>query len=221
MAKVQTVLLNVMGAAIIALSIMVANYFFYDVTNTLEILFVLLLLAFDVISVISIFRASKLIKQQDEEKLKKSARLVKFGSIFFWITAFVVYKTTGLWGSGKTALIPLYTVLLGTSVFSIAYIRLLRKEKKLSLGQAVFLTLLQLFFVLDILAIALLACLEKSKKSAAEITRFFLGSYKPPEFLTSLAGAINRGVIKKVGAFFAGQWQNHRARFCLCLAVLC
>ncbi|MDR2729471.1 MAG: alpha-2-macroglobulin family protein [Treponema sp.] len=57
---------------------------------------------------------------------------------------------------------------------------------------------------------------EKSKKNARDIARFFLGSYKPPEFFTVIAD-----VLKKAGTFFTGQWRNYRARSCVIIAVLC
>jgi uncharacterized protein YfaS (alpha-2-macroglobulin family) len=205
---------------------MIINYLFRDIRDIIWILLALLLLAFDVISIISIFKSSKLIKQKDEEKLKKSARLVKFGSIIFWIAAFILYKVMRLWGIEKIIFLTLlYTVLLGTSVYSIAYIKLLRKEKKLNLVLAIIFTLSQLFFVFDILGILFLASFVKNKKSAREIARYFLGSYTPPEFFGYIADTFNRGPVpatfKKTGAFFAGQWRNHRVRFCVILAVLC
>jgi uncharacterized protein YfaS (alpha-2-macroglobulin family) len=230
MAKVKLILLNVMSATIIAYIIMIFLRFFGSFEEIIGIAFVILLLAFDVISIISIFNSSKLIKQQDEEKLKKSARLVKLSSIIFWIAAFVLYRVLKLWGIERIIfLIPLYTVLLGTSVFSIAYIKLLRKEKKLSLGQAIFFTISQFVFVLDILVILFLVFFKKNTesakegKSAREIARYFFGSlsYTPPEFFGVVADAYKKaGISKKTGAFFGGQWKNHRARTCLILAVL-
>ncbi|MDR0473491.1 MAG: hypothetical protein LBH43_07470, partial [Treponema sp.] len=224
MAKVQLALLSVMGVVTIAIGAMVFHYLPNNNFYILEMAFIFLLLAFELISVINIFHSSKLLKQQNGEKLKKSARLVKFGSIFFWIAVFIIYKEIEVYYTFLFG-ISLYSVLLGTSVFSIAYIRLLYKEKKLSLGQTIIFTLLQLCFVLDILGLLFLAYSEKSKKPAKEIARFFLGSYKPPEFFGVIADAFKRGpvpiIFKKTGAFFNDQWKKHHIRSCVIIAVLC
>jgi len=231
MAKVQSVLLSIMSAVIIAGAIMVHFYIFYDFVWVPWVLLALLFLAFAVISVISIFKSSKLIKQQNEEKLKKSARLVKLCSIIFWVVAFVLYKTMyfGVYLSGSDKIILLilhYSVLLGgTSVFSIACIRLLYKEKKLSLEKTINFTISQLIPVLDIIIVLIITRSGENKKSAREIARFFLGSYTPPEFFTVIADTFKRGPIpsaaKKTGAFFANQWRHHRVRCGIVIAVLC
>ena len=226
MAKVQTVLLNVITAIFIAMLLMSNKFVSDSILGIAVLLLILSSLGFLVISIISISRSSKLIKQQDEEKLKKSSRLVKYGSVLFWIFAFVLVKYMYLnYFELKIAFVLFYFCLLGTSIFSIAYIRLLYKEKKLSRTQKAILTLFQFCFVLDILSICFLHYSEKSKKSASEIARFFLGSYKPPEYFGIIANAFKSGpvpkIAKKTGEFFAGQWQSHRLRSCAIIAVLC
>ena len=238
MAKVKLVLLLVMSAVIVTVTIMTVNNLDSSLGVAIGGIFILLgvlsLLAFLVISIISIFRSSKLIKQQDEEKLKKSARLVKTGSVFLWVSAFIyyiiIYKITGSWNINKDIIsislyISLYAALLGTSVFSIAYIRLLYKEKKISPVKTVIYTLLQLIFVFDIISILIITRSGTNKKSAREIARFFLGSYKPPEFFGVIADSFRRGPVpvffNKADAFLAGQRRNHRVRSRVILAVLC
>ncbi|MDR2941373.1 MAG: hypothetical protein LBV17_02135 [Treponema sp.] len=51
----------------------------------------------------------------------------------------------------------------------------------------------------------------------SQVLRFFFGSwtYTPPEFIGTVAGA-----FKKIGAFFAGQWKNHRVCSRLILTAL-
>jgi uncharacterized protein YfaS (alpha-2-macroglobulin family) len=227
MAKVQAILLSVMGVALIVLMIMSSQFITGKMFVATVFLFCLLLLAFEVISVISIFISSKLIKQQDEEKLKQSARLVKLATIPFWIIAGVLIPKLHLWGYEKiVAFIVLYILLLGTSVFSIAYIRLLQKIKQISIKRTVIFTLLQFIFLLDIISIFFAKpSAEKNKTNEKNMTRFLLGSYKPPEFVGVITNAFKQGpvprIAKKIGAFFAGQWGAHRVRFCAILAVLC
>jgi uncharacterized protein YfaS (alpha-2-macroglobulin family) len=184
------------------------------IIRTIGTLLILLSFVFYLVSVINIFYSSRLIKQRNEEKLRRSARLVKFISIVLWVAAVPFYKLTGV---EKTLfLTAMYIVLLGTSVFSIAYIRLLYKEKKLSIRQAFFYTLSQLIFVLDFIAVLSLTS-SKEWKRAKEIARYFLGSwtYTPPEFWGVAAGA-----FRKTGALLAGQWRNHRVRYSIILAAL-
>jgi len=55
---------------------------------------------------------------------------------------------------------------------------------------------------------------------AKNLVRLILGSYTPPEWVKTLAGVLIK-TAKKVGAFFAHQWKNHRVRFCAVIAILC
>jgi uncharacterized protein YfaS (alpha-2-macroglobulin family) len=227
MAKVQVILLNAMSAAFVTLMILSRRFVTSEVIWIICFLVGLLLLAFEVISIISIFKSSKLIKQQDEEKLKKSSRLVKLAAIPFWIIVAVIIAKMRLWGYEKIiAFIVLYILLLGTSIFSIGYIRLLQKIKQINLKRTVIFILLQFVFILDIISIFfVIPSSDDNKKKAKDFVRFFLGSYKPPEFLSVVATAFMQGpvprIVKTVGAFFSGQWMNHRVRFCAILAVLC
>jgi uncharacterized protein YfaS (alpha-2-macroglobulin family) len=225
MAKGQVILLNVAAAALLILTILSGKYIYGGTTTIFAPMFLFSLLAFAVLAIINIFRSSKLIKQQDEKELEDSAYLMKLGAIPFWLVALVSTKNiSGIEGL-IVFLILFYLLLLGTSVFSIAYIKLLHKEKKLNLKQTVIYTLLQLVFFLDIISIFFLVRSGKSNKSVSETARYFLGSYKPPEFLGVIANAFIQGPIprigQKIGAFFSGQWRNHRVRFCAVLVILC
>jgi len=234
MAKVQLVLINLICAAIIAFIIITKVFYSYFLNDILTLALVLLFLAFTVISIISIFKSSKLIKQQNKEKLKKSARFAKIGSIFFWIAALFFFFSNVVWFLDveiKIFVILAYTIMLGTSVFSIAYIRFLHKEKKLSPAQAVIFILSQLIFGVDILMAVYITSSKVSEgnakweKSAREILRFFLGSYTPPEFLGVAANAFKRGPVPtaftRTGAFIKDQFRNHKARFGIIIAALC
>jgi uncharacterized protein YfaS (alpha-2-macroglobulin family) len=224
MAKIQLILLYAIVTALTVLRILSDKYVSEGIFGVIIFLSCLLLLTFIALSIINIFRSSKLIKQKDEEKLRKSAYLIKFGSIPFWIAVFVIVEITFRLDSIVLALF--YVILLGTSIFSIAYIRLLYNVNKLNLKQMVINTLLQFVFVLDIISVFFLKCLsEETIKKAKDIARFFLGSYKPPEFFVVIANAFKRGPVprmaKKASAFLTGQWQSHRVRFCATIAVLC
>jgi len=224
--------LNAIAAALIAIMAMEKMYISQDITNYNILGMLLLGLAYIVLSIIGIFKARGLVKRRDEEKLKKSASVVKLGAIFFWIITIIFLKWAYLWGIEKLIARGIcYIVLLGTSIFSLSYIRLLFKEKKLTAGQTVLYTLSQLFFVIDIIGILFLRHSGKniedkdSKKSAADFVRFFLGSYQPPLFVGILVNNIKQSPIqniaKNIVMFFSNQWKSHRVRFCLVLAVLC
>jgi hypothetical protein len=213
--------------------ILVGFYFYGPAIRIIGISLVVLLAPFDVISIISIFKIKKLIEQKEEEKLRKSARLLKYGSIGFWLAGLIFYPMMGFLGIETIlALAAFYTVLLGTSVSSIAYINFLYKDNKLSLKKAVVLTITQLLFIFDFLGMLYLSSFGKKtynpkvKRSFRDILRFFLGSlsYTPPEFWKVAANAIKRGpvpaALKKTGSFLTGQWRNHRVRSSIILAVL-
>jgi hypothetical protein len=231
MATALLVLLNVIGAAFIAILVIAEKYISGEIAMIVALLLFFSLLAFIILSIINIVRSSAFIKQKNEEKLKKSTCLLKIGAIPFWIAMVSIHGIFKYFWVNQWIVILvvfyalLYVLLLGTSVFSIAYIQLLYKEKKLGSRKAAISTLLQFVFFLDIISTLFLGYSGKGKKSAGEMARFFLGSYKPPEFIGILANAFKRGpvfrIAKTIGAFFAGQWQNHRVRFCLILAVLC
>jgi len=161
-AIIKFALLSIMG--VITLTGAIRSYYYLDFEGggLTWLLYFLLVLVFFVISVISIFISLKMIKRQDEEKLRKSARLVKLGSIFFFIAAYLYYKfkIRGFWEEDILVyLISVYIMLLGTSVFSFAFIRLLYKEKKLCVVKTIIFSILQLIFGVDqIRGIANRAC---------------------------------------------------------------
>ena len=211
MAKFQAILLNLIAVLCIVI-LMQAENSYHEVNTNLLALLVLSLTAFSVISIISIFLSAKMVKQKNEEKLKKSSILVKLGAIPFWIMSLIVLKKENV--SGKDlffALLFLFIMLLGTSVYVIASIRLLYKEKKLRSAQMVIHTVLQFFFVLDIISVF---CLNK------DFARLLFGSYKPPEYVVLFANAVKR-IAVKIGGFFTGQWRSHRIRLCLIITALC
>jgi len=235
--KIKSALLSVMG--IIILNGAIRSYLYIDREGggLTWLLFFLFLLIFDIISIISIFISARMIKRQEEEKLRKSARIVKAGAIFFWIAAYLYYifKVRGFWETSVLIyLAALCTAVLGTSVFSIAYIRYLHKEKKLSSVKAVIFSILQLIVIPDIITILILTHSKKpkeekepgkNKKSVREFLRFYLGSYSPPLFFGVIADALKRKNIpekfRKIGAFFTDQWKNHRVRSGIIIGVLC
>ncbi|MDR0320602.1 MAG: alpha-2-macroglobulin family protein [Treponema sp.] len=226
MAKVQVILFNAITVLFIAARITELRHIYNGAIEIISGIMLLSILAFEVISVISIFRSSKLFKQQDEENLKKSARLVKIGAIPFWISAAIIIPKMNLWGIETIIVLSLlYLLLLGTSVFSFTYIKLLYKEEKLSRRKAVINTVFQFIFALDIISVLLLGYTWKYKKSPKEIARFFLGSYQPPEYFGIIANAFIRGPIpriaKKTGTFVTHNWRAHRIGFFVIIAIVC
>ncbi|MDR1869904.1 MAG: hypothetical protein LBQ82_07965 [Treponema sp.] len=238
MAKIQMIVLSAIAAAFIAVMtpISMKTFMSTEIVDIILLGVLVLGFAYAVVSIISIFKAHGLIKKQEEEKLKKSASVVKFGAIFFWIITFAFIQLINLWGIEKLIARGIcYIALLGTSIFSLAYIRLLSKEKKLAAWQTVLYTLSQLFFVIDIIGFLFLRHSGKKsegnvsgkndKKSAAYFARFFLGSYQPPLFVGILANAFKKSsvpvIAKKVGAFFSNHWKNDRPLFCAVIAILC
>jgi hypothetical protein len=224
MAKIQLIILHAIAACFIA------GIIIEDTTvGFLFLVFAILLLfcSYFVLSIISIFNSRKMIIQQEKEKLLKSACLVKFGSIPFWVAVLYINSQLLFWGSEIIfGLVFIYILLLGTSIFSIAYIKLLFREKTINTGKMVIHTLLQLFFVLDIINIFILKFSGKmDKQGIAKFIRFFLGSYKPPEFFGVIASSFKQGRIPKITgetrAFFLNQWKVHRVRCFAILAVLC
>jgi hypothetical protein len=119
--------------------------------------------AFLIVTILNIFYTKRLIKQRERKKLKKSAEIVKLASIPFWIINFLVLSLSAFAAIIATrgfgiVFLPIfilitYIALLGTSVFSISYIRLLYKEKEIGFAQMTIHIILQLCFVSDIIGI--------------------------------------------------------------------
>ncbi|MCL2765512.1 MAG: MG2 domain-containing protein [Treponema sp.] len=224
MAKTQLIALYAIAACFITGIIIEKNYI--TTTGFLVIAAVILLLfcIYIVLSVKNIFYSRKLLKAQDKERLLKLACIVKIGAILFWIAVLYISSQIYLWGSDVIlTLIFIYILLLGTSVFSIAYIKLLYNEKSISARSAVILVLLQIFFVLDIVSFLILRSSGKiNKQSIAKFTSFFLGLYKPPGFITAIASSVKQSKIPATAAaFIANQWKSHRIRSIAVIAVLC
>jgi len=95
-------------------------------------------IAYIIISIRNIFYAKKLLVNNEKDDLKKSTELIKLKSVPFWILNFIflfLITIAAVAGSrgGAIFLAPIpifisYIILLGTSIFSIAYIRLLYKK---------------------------------------------------------------------------------------------
>jgi hypothetical protein len=120
-------------------------------------------LLYIIISIKNIFFVKYLIKQNNKDKLKKDVELIKFGSIPFWIINFIILSILTIGAVMGTRgilifLVPIpifisYIILLGTSIFSISYIRLLYKENNIVHKEMILQIILQLIFVLDIFGI--------------------------------------------------------------------
>jgi hypothetical protein len=234
MARVQMILLNATTAVFVVILIVARKpYMTDDIAVAIALLLFLLLLALVVISIISIFHSVKLVKQKDEEKLKKLAGMVKLGAIPFWVLWIILFLdvTFLYYYAIIILLLSLYIPLAGTSVFSVAYIRLLYKKKKLTRAWTTMYTLLQFCFVLDIVSILYLRYLKGNKrvakniKSIKDIAWSFLSSFKLVYLAETLANAFKEGpvprIAKKIGDFFVYQLRNRLFRFCAILAVLC
>jgi hypothetical protein len=155
---------------------------FWDGNSFPIVSFILILIcpfAYIIVSIINIFYAKKLIKQKNKEKLNKLMRVIKFGSIPFWIINFIILVIAGIFGIVATRgagiiFLPIlvlltYILFLGTSVFSIAYIKLLYQEGEIVSIHKILHIILQLCFVLDIVDIIYLKIkLNKNKKPNEE-----------------------------------------------------
>jgi hypothetical protein len=235
MAKIQVILLNAIIALFVAIIILVQtkeSYITDAFAAVILLLLFFLLSALVVISIINIFYSLRLVKQRDEEKLEKSAVMVKLGLIPLWIIIpfLYIYFTFWYYHEAIIILLSLSIPQAGTSIFSIAYIQLLHKNKKLNTLPTIILTILQFIFVLDIISTLVLRDKQniESKKSIMDIVkpvRSFLSSLKPAAFAETLASAFKQGpaprIAKEIGAFFAEQLQKHLLRSCLIAAALC
>jgi hypothetical protein len=236
MAKAQMVLLNIITAIFIAVLFVARKPFMTDdIAVAIALLLFLLIVALVVIFIVSIFRVPKLVTQKDEEKLKKSAIMVKLSAIPLWIIILILLFNFNFWYFYETIILDLSLLvpLWGTSIFSISYIRVLYKKKKLSLRQTVIYTVLQFCFVLDIISFLYLRYTKtnkrgaKNKKNVNDAALGFLGSFKPAAF--AFAGtainAFKQGpvprIAEKIGAFFVYQLRNRLFRLCVIIAILC
>jgi len=124
------------------------------------ILFSLWFCVFIAVSIKNIIVAKRYVREKQKDKLRKLTEITKFGSIPFWIINFVIlffFTIAAIVGTRGIFIVfvpvPIffsYLLLLGTSVFSISYVRLLYKEKDITLGMAIVHTILQLCFCWDI-----------------------------------------------------------------------
>ena len=151
---------------------------FWDGNSFPIVSFILILIcpfAYIIVSIINIFYAKKLIKQKCKEKLKKLTEVSKFGSIPFWIINFIILVIVGILGVVATRgagiiFLPIlmlltYILFLGTSVFSISYIKLLYQEGEIVSLHKNMHIILQLCFILDIVDIIYLKIKLNQKKN--------------------------------------------------------
>ena len=155
MAKIQLIVMYAIYAVYVAVSMMINNESPYRYISIMQIIWVFLLFSYVLVSIINIFYSSKLLKTMETDKIKKSAILVKLGSVPFWAAMPAVVSAMNMRGYGLSVVILfLYIFLLGTSVSGISYIRLLHKQGILGQKKTVLHTLLQFCFILDVAAIA-------------------------------------------------------------------
>ena len=243
MARIQLIVLYAFAAVIAAIAVLDINFYYTmgSLISILELFLPVLYLAFIVLSIINISYSRKQLKNNEKEKLAKSAYLIKFGFIPLWITVLILLFLIKPYGIEKLFVFGfLYILLLGSSVSSIAYIRLLFKEGILSRKKAVVFTLCQFCFISDITGILILKFSKSvsnaasssaasdqpgtNKKSAGEIVRFFLGTYTPPEFIPVAITAFKKGPVPKLAKntkeFVIAKWKSHRKIFIAALACL-
>ena len=137
------------------------------------ILLALWFVIFIILSIRNIIYTNKLLKRCEIDKLKKLTEFIKFGAIPFWIINFILLSlltiaiVMGTRGIGiviiPVPIIIAYIILLGTSIFSIPYIKLLYKGKKIGFKQMVIHIILQLCFVWDVIGIIYLKINDKKE----------------------------------------------------------
>jgi hypothetical protein len=134
---------------------------------------------FLILSIRNIIYTNKLLKRSEIDKLKKLTEFIKFGAIPFWIINFILLSlftiaiVMGTRGIGIVIIpVPIlitYIILLGTSIFSIPYIKLLYRIKKIGFKQMVIHIILQLCFVWDVIGILYLKINNKKENSFKNI----------------------------------------------------
>ena len=180
MTKIVLFLLYLFNAIFICFGIIMFFAFsiLYRYINTsfmvIGILLAIWFLIYIIISIKNIFYVNDLIKQNNKGKLKNNAESIKLCSIPFWVINFIILSifTIGAVMSTRGILIFLvpipifvsYIILLGTSIFSISYIRLLYKENKIGYKGMLIYTIFQLMFVFDIFCIIYLKYKYSNKK---------------------------------------------------------
>jgi len=137
---------------------------FSDMSNFYEKLPIMFLLWFAVYFVFSVINIVSLIfdyKNNNLEILFNKMKRIKMGIIPYWVINFICYIPISaillIAGHGfGFIIVPIfifasYTVLILTSIFTIVYLKLLRKNNIIMKNQFIIHTILQLFFVIDII----------------------------------------------------------------------
>jgi len=109
----------------------------------------------------NIIISKKYIENNDTNILKELTEKIKFKSISFWIlniilSIIIFYNLIRISESFVFLIFPIifiYIIFLGTSVFSIFYIRLLYKRNEFKYFQMIIHIILQLCFILDVMDI--------------------------------------------------------------------
>ena len=120
-------------------------------------------LLFAIMSILNIVNAIKKFIQKDVVLLEKYTKVLKLSLIPFWIINFIGYTALVIMinipshGFGvfivPIPIVASYCVLIITSIYSILFLLLLFQNNKLNNKQFLIYTILQLFFVLDIISI--------------------------------------------------------------------
>jgi hypothetical protein len=182
MAKKVLILLyifNILFLVFWILNSIFSSFYLYDKYAGLFIGIILAVwfLLYIIISIRNIFYVKDLITLNNGEKLKEDAEFVKFNSIPFWeinffiffLLSIITFLVVGSIEMFLVSIIISYIILLGTSIFSISYIRLLYKENIIGYKEMIFQIILQLIFVLDIFGIKNLKNKYSNKKENNEI----------------------------------------------------
>jgi len=145
----------------------------YIILPVFAILLFAWLCIFVILSIKNITIARKYISEGEKEKLKVIMEKIKLKSIPFWIMNFILLFCITFFAVLGTRgyLIPFvpipilftYIILIGTSIFSISYIRILYKNNEITFFQMIIHIILQLCFFGDIIDVLYLKYKIKKK----------------------------------------------------------
>jgi len=132
-----------------------------NIYEKLPIIFLLWFIFYFIFSIVNIISLIYDYKNNNSEILFKKMKRLKIGLIPFWIINFICYIPISaillVAGHGfGFIIVPIfiflsYTVLIFTSIFSIVYLKLLRRNEIITKKQFIIHTILQLFFILDVI----------------------------------------------------------------------
>ena len=152
-----------------------SNDSFNGFYKLLPFLFIIWVFTYIIFSIINIISLAIDYKNNNTEIIFKKTKRIKLGLIPFWIINFICYLPISiiliLVGHGfGFIIVPIfisasYMVLILTSIFSIAYLKNLHKNRKIEFKKFIIHSILQLIFVIDIIDIIII--LKKYGKSNA------------------------------------------------------